>query len=157
MKLLPRIYLDIFLFSTIINTFPQTNFHLTDVNDQTFAHDCLQISVLPISTKDSQEILSFCLTDDTLSKWPIQINPLDQIFTFADLRKQNVTSQQLYQWSASIDLIEQYQFYPGMPDQNFENQGFLIENQDLIRIFFFKNRKKIRSFFLKFRKYLSVC
>ena len=45
----------------------------------------------------------------------------------------------------------------GMPDQNFENQGFLIENQDFIRIFFFKNRKKIRSFFLKFRKYLSVC
>jgi len=45
----------------------------------------------------------------------------------------------------------------GMPDQNFENQGFLIENQDFIRIFFFKNGKKITSFFLKFRKYLSVC
>ena len=36
---------------------------------------------------------------------------------------------------------------PGMPDQNFENQRFLIEHQDFIRIFFFKNRKKIRSFF----------
>jgi len=44
-----------------------------------------------------------------------------------------------------------------MPDKNFENQGFLIENQDFIRIFFFKNRKKIKSFFLKFREYLSVC
>jgi len=36
----------------------------------------------------------------------------------------------------------------GLPDRNFRNQGFLIENQD----FFFKNRKKIRSLFLKFRK-----
>ena len=131
MKLLPRVYLDLFLFSTIINTFPQTNFHLTDVNDQTFAHDCLQISVLPISTKDSQEILSFCLTDDTLSKWPIQINPLDQIFTFADLRKQNITSQQLYQWSASIDLIEQYQFY-------------LIYNQSSLSMNLFYNCSKPR-------------
>ena len=111
MKILLKIYLDIFLCSLITNTFPQTNFRLTDVNDRTFAHDCLQLSVLPISTKDSQEILSFCLTNDSLSKWPIQINPLDQNFTFADLRKQNVTSEQLYRWSASIDLIEQYQFY----------------------------------------------
>ena len=44
----------------------------------------------------------------------------------------------------------------GMPDKNFENQGFLIENQDFIRIFFFQKQEKTRSFFLKFRKYLSV-
>jgi len=47
-------------------------------------------------------------------------------------------------------------FLPGLPDRNFGNQGFLIDNQDFIRIFFFKNRTKIRSFFLTFRKYLSV-
>ncbi|CAF4110326.1 unnamed protein product [Adineta steineri] len=32
-------------------------------------------------------------------------------FTFAQLSENNVTSQELYQWSASIDLIERYEFY----------------------------------------------
>ena len=35
----------------------------------------------------------------------------------------------------------------GMPDQNFENQGFLIENQDLIRIFFFQKQEENQEFF----------
>ena len=110
MIFLLNIYLDIFLFSSIINTFPQTNFHLTDINDEKFAHDCLRFSISPIDEIDSQEILSFCLIEP-LSKWNIPVNTLDKTLTFADLRKQNVTSEQLYQWSASIDLIEQYQIY----------------------------------------------
>lgn len=32
-------------------------------------------------------------------------------FTFDDLRKQNIPSEQLYQWSASVDLIEQYRTF----------------------------------------------
>ena len=35
----------------------------------------------------------------------------DNSFTFEDLYKKNITSQQLYEWSASIDLIESYQNY----------------------------------------------
>jgi len=34
----------------------------------------------------------------------------------------------------------------GMPDQNFENQGFLIENQDFIRIFFFQKQEENQFF-----------
>jgi len=34
-----------------------------------------------------------------------------------------------------------------MPDQNFENQRFLIENQDFIRIFFSKTGRKSGVFF----------
>ena len=37
--------------------------------------------------------------------------------------------------------------YTGMPDQNFENHGFLIENQDLIRIFFFQKQEENQEFF----------
>jgi len=34
-----------------------------------------------------------------------------------------------------------------MSDQNFENQGFLIENQDFIRIFFFQKQEENLEFF----------
>ncbi|CAF4014589.1 unnamed protein product, partial [Rotaria sordida] len=38
-------------------------------------------------------------------------NVLFQKFTFDELSKQNITSQQIYHWSAPIDIIEQYQVY----------------------------------------------
>jgi hypothetical protein len=38
-------------------------------------------------------------------------NNLGEKFTFAQLSKENITGQQLYLWSAPIDLIEKYQFY----------------------------------------------
>jgi hypothetical protein len=44
-------------------------------------------------------------------KFNIQKNDLSTSFTFADLSKQNINSQQLCLWSAPIDLIEQYQLY----------------------------------------------
>jgi len=38
--------------------------------------------------------------------------------TFAQLLKQNITNQQLYLWSAPIDLIETYQFYLNQPQNS---------------------------------------
>lgn len=38
-------------------------------------------------------------------------NSHGQNFTFDELRLSNITTQQLLSWSASIDLVEQYQFY----------------------------------------------
>jgi len=103
MILLLNIYFVLIICRLII-TFPQINFHLTDsINNHELQHDCLRISI-------SQEIVSFCLTD-SMSEWNIQMNPADSKLTFNDLRKRNITSQQLYQWSAPIDLIEQYQLF----------------------------------------------
>ena len=45
------------------------------------------------------------------SKFNIENNDFFSKFTFAELSKQNITSQQLYLWSAPIDIIERYQFY----------------------------------------------
>jgi len=50
-----------------------------------------------------------------MSEWPLKFNvqnnnPSPKL-TFSDLLKLNITSQQLYHWSAPIDLIEHYQFY----------------------------------------------
>jgi len=35
----------------------------------------------------------------------------------------------------------------GLPDRNFGNQGFLIDNQDFIRIFFFQRQDRNQEFF----------
>ncbi|CAF5020473.1 unnamed protein product, partial [Rotaria sp. Silwood1] len=45
------------------------------------------------------------------STWNIQENNFDQSFTFAELYKRNITSKQLYLWSAPMDIVEHYQFY----------------------------------------------
>jgi hypothetical protein len=38
-------------------------------------------------------------------------NTNDPKYSFLQLRENNITSEPLYQWSAPIDLIEEYQFY----------------------------------------------
>ncbi|CAF3176274.1 unnamed protein product [Rotaria sp. Silwood2] len=45
------------------------------------------------------------------SKFYIEKNDMFPKYTFAELSKLNITSQQLYIWSASIDIVERYQFY----------------------------------------------
>lgn len=101
--------------------FAQINFHLTDYfnhdqNNVVFEHDCLRILIPSngivnmILDRTVQETLSLCLTEQ-LSKRNIQPNTIDQKLTFENLRKQNITSEQLYQWSAPINLIEQYEEY----------------------------------------------
>jgi hypothetical protein len=45
------------------------------------------------------------------SKLHIKENTIDQKLIFSQLSKQQITSQQLYLWSAPIDLIERYQNY----------------------------------------------
>ena len=111
MSFLLKVHCIMIFFSSII-TFPQINFHLTDpTSDDDVEHDCLKINISPFNEISVEEVLSFCLTQ-SMSKWNIQLHHFEQQkFTFDQLRKQNITTEQLYQWSASIDLIEQYQFY----------------------------------------------
>ncbi|CAF4995218.1 unnamed protein product, partial [Rotaria sp. Silwood1] len=45
------------------------------------------------------------------SKWKFQKNNQDQNFTFVVLYMLNITSEQLYFWSAPMDVVEHYQFY----------------------------------------------
>ncbi|CAF1013120.1 unnamed protein product [Rotaria sp. Silwood1] len=45
------------------------------------------------------------------SQWNIQKSSLNQKFTFAELADQSITSEQLYIWSAPLDIIERYQLY----------------------------------------------
>jgi len=101
------------LLSHLIYSQIQINFHLTQwlkYNDN-IQHNCLYFSVPYTDNYDERHILSFCMSE-LPSKFNIKPNnDIDQIYTFNQLVEKNVTIEQLYQWSASIDLIEQYQVY----------------------------------------------
>ena len=81
----------------------------TQINLQ---HNCLYTQIPFLKTYDERQILPFCLTKSTLT-FQIKTNHIDQ------LAEKNITAEELYQWSASIDLIEQYQLY--LNDQTFYN------------------------------------
>jgi hypothetical protein len=78
--------------------------HLLNGHDR----DCLYYFAPEIGSSHQfiQYCVRFLLTEEVL-------NEMDDInsFTFEDLRKENITSHQLYEWSAPIDLIEHYQNY----------------------------------------------
>ena len=83
-----------------------------------------------ISKSDSiHEIISYCLTECRNGSILDSIQTEYRSFTFQQLEKQNVMSQQLYLWSAPIDLIENYQHFLERPhddqdDQDSANQMF---------------------------------
>ena len=90
---------------------PQINLDLTDWVDKKtdLPHDCLHVAVA-IKSDNVQEIISYCM-NEWPSKWQMINNHFDQIFTFVELHKKNVTSEQLYRWSGPMDVIENYQWY----------------------------------------------
>jgi hypothetical protein len=107
------IYLiSIFIVHLVIAS-PQINLDLTDWTDQdqniVLQHNCLHVAT-SIGEFRSREIISYCM-DESPSKWEIDQNTLVSMFTFAELSRMNVTSEQLYRWSGPMNVIERYQFY----------------------------------------------
>jgi hypothetical protein len=93
----------------------QINLDLTDCvhdseSDFAVQHDCLHVAAPINEENDPREIISYCMSECP-SKWYIQKSNNNQIFTFAELYGQNITSRQLYRWSAPMDTVEQYQLY----------------------------------------------
>jgi hypothetical protein len=108
---------------------PQINLDLTDwvsgSNDD-LQHDCLHIAVLREKVTDPRQIISYCMSEWP-SNWTIQNNSQDKIFTFDELFEQNIASQQLYLWSAPIDVVEQYQLY--LNRRSTSNEPLLMAKQ----------------------------
>ena len=104
-------YLFYSLILHVLRSAPQFNVYNTDpVNEgeSHFQEHCLRVTDL-----DRTRLYSYwfyCLGESPL-KFQIEKNDLFPKYTFDQLYKDNVTSQQLYHWSAPIDLIERYQFY----------------------------------------------
>jgi hypothetical protein len=88
------------------------NLHSTDweSEDENVQHDCLVVPVSIERGSDSRQIMSYCMSE-WISKFDIKENDIDQKFTFDELSKRNVTIEELFHWSATIDTIENYQFY----------------------------------------------
>ncbi|CAF1098971.1 unnamed protein product [Adineta steineri] len=107
------IYLHYLIFFPLIVATPQINLYYTDgVNEKenadTFQHDCLRVGIVEVS--EEHAIVSFCVSKP-LSRFHIEPHDSFPKFTFVELSKNNITSEQLYLWSAPIDVVEQYQYY----------------------------------------------
>ncbi|CAF1356637.1 unnamed protein product [Adineta steineri] len=103
------IFLLLLIFFPLINTQFQINLDITNEvseSDIVFQHDCLHVA----AAANENEIVSLCMSEWP-SKWNIERNNFDKIYSFTELSKHNVTSEQLYLWSAPMDIIEDYQFY----------------------------------------------
>ena len=128
MSLIKILFYWILLCSTTVS--PQFNLHFTDeINDNgniAYQYDCLHIAASIEIESDPYQIISYCLTEWP-TKWNISKNNLDQKFTFSELYKQNITSQQLYVWSAPMDVVERYQLY--LNDLLFSNKSSSMSDQ----------------------------
>ncbi|CAF1478454.1 unnamed protein product [Adineta steineri] len=108
-------YLLYFIFFHLVIGQPQINLHHTgwaneNENNDLLQHDCLRIDVLNGDKYVYREILFYCMNEFS-SKFNIEENGYFPKFTFEQLSKQNIASQQLYLWSTPIDIIEDYQWY----------------------------------------------
>jgi hypothetical protein len=98
-----------------VTSSPQINLDLTDSiygheNDIDLQHDCLHVAASIEKGNDPRQVISYCMSE-LPSKWDIQANNRNPVFTFAELFKRNISSEQLYLWSAPMDIIQSYQFY----------------------------------------------
>ncbi|CAF3940064.1 unnamed protein product, partial [Adineta steineri] len=95
---------------------PYYNLYNTDGMINDFDHDCFYSPItkstsLNETTYIIEQIVEYCIR--TLSKEIIDINEksLSSKLTFDELKKNNITSTDLMQWSSPIDLIERYEYF----------------------------------------------
>ncbi|CAF3856481.1 unnamed protein product, partial [Rotaria sp. Silwood1] len=70
--------------------------------------DCLYYQVL--ERRSTYQLIEYCICSELEEDVSDDIGE-HRRFTFEDLRKQNITSEMLIEWSAPVDLIENYQIY----------------------------------------------
>ncbi|CAF1445939.1 unnamed protein product [Adineta ricciae] len=79
----------------------------TDDNRYTDRY-CLMYHVERIQAK---QIIAFCLRTNSSLKLSPYNNTIDHSYTFAQLRQNNISSEMLLSWSATIDLAERYDMF----------------------------------------------
>ncbi len=75
-----------------------------------YANDRFSIYDAELQYPRGHQIIPFCRRDNIDDDLIVPGNDIP-IFTFEELNKRNVSSLDLYAWSAPIDLIEHYQVY----------------------------------------------
>ena len=92
-------------FLKLVISLPQINFHRTAE-----WMDCIYLSYFD-ETSSSRHLIPYCSSAEWLTVNISLDSSVASIFNFSTLRENNVTGEDLYQWSAPIDTIESYQFY----------------------------------------------
>jgi hypothetical protein len=91
----------------------------TEYDEIKLSSDCLHYYVMDniienydVKYRSTYQIITYCLRPYPLGTLN-RVNASKEIsnMSFADMKRNNVTSEQLYMWSAPIDLIEDYQWY----------------------------------------------
>ena len=113
----PKCFFYFILLHSIAAT-PQINLYNTDwigqnesENNSALQYNCLRLALNCHNSRDERcELIVFCMSE---IPWKFNVKNNDHFsnFTFTQLSKQNISSEDLYSWSAPIDLIERYQFY----------------------------------------------
>ncbi|CAF4997127.1 unnamed protein product, partial [Rotaria sp. Silwood1] len=105
-----------FIFLKFILATSQINLYYTDwfsdnESINVLQHDCFRVpAYINEDNRINRELLTYCMSE-SLTKYHIEVNNLFPKFTFDELAKRNITSYQLYIWSAPIDIAERYQHY----------------------------------------------
>ena len=81
----------------------QLNLYYTNENG------CIRIEDISDSAYKTDHAITYYCLSELPSQWKIQHVSTKSKLTFAELKKKKITSEQLYLWSAPIDLIEDYQ------------------------------------------------
>ena len=125
---------SISLFSVVVGEIPNVKYkiHMYDVyyeelfekDIRPLQHDCVYYDIVDtlLSTRTtytwSNQLTIFCFRPDNRSLenppiYPSRNPPEPNIatFTFVQLKEKSISSSQLFEWSASIDIIENYQAY----------------------------------------------
>jgi hypothetical protein len=108
-------------FITMVSTefTPLLNVYMTDrVSESQLQNNCFYYHVTntiisyELPMRPGLEIIEYCLRPlDKMPKRKYNFSSNITIWTFDKLREKQITSKQLYEWSASIDTIERYHDY----------------------------------------------
>ena len=105
------------LFVQSFTTCTQINLSLTDAfcrdddsNSNRLQHNCLHVPSIFRDFAQPEQIIHYCL-GECPTEWINHVIYDQPHWSFSQLVQQNMTSQQLYLWSAPIDIAERYQHY----------------------------------------------
>ncbi|CAF0930075.1 unnamed protein product [Adineta ricciae] len=107
---------------------PQINLDFT-INEKEYndangsRYNCFRLASNMNYVNNTRHISTYCLSESSL-KFHIDNDRSSQTFSFADLARLNITSEDLYIWSTPLDIIEQYQIYLETNDLSLSKQFF---------------------------------
>ncbi|CAF4173783.1 unnamed protein product, partial [Adineta steineri] len=123
-------YIFYLIFVHWIVAIPQINLYFTNQVSESENYDeigirynCIRLASNLDQDDLTRQISSYCMSESSL-KFHIENDNSFQTFSFADLAKMNITSEDLYFWSTPIDITEEYQFYLQSNDSSLAKKIF---------------------------------